>query len=828
MFVVRLLKGDGLIAQAPEGTFRAMKRSRFFPTIRLIAAAILLGAVIVGANVPVAGYLGIGRVVDPVHGLYGAARSAAADLRPIDSGYEATTTVAIDNRGVPHIFADSETDAVRALGFAVARDRLFQLEYLPRVASGRLSEILGEAALDTDRFLRRTEMGVAAKRNLQRIESENGIELALLNAFSEGVNAYIESLERHRLPIEYRLLGVAPERYEPLKSLLVLQLMTYDLSYRPPDDAYLDIVSRYGRATYDSLYPSVMPYSVPIVSGDVSRDVADATPPPPAAPAWLAGLVDAPRQSGDGRTLSDAFPGHIDGVGSNNWVVGPPMSTTGGPLLAGDMHLSLTVPPIWYEARLVTPETDVRGVTIPGAPVIVTGITDSLAWSFTNTASDQIDHFLLREDSTGANYLFEGEWLPFEQIVDTFAVRGEAPRIETRRRTRFGPVIEHRGAPIAIRWVGHRPNGTIVALREMNRATSIESFETAIRLWDSPMQNIAYADNHGRARIRTTGFVPVRRAGDGCGLLDGTSDAGDWVGRVPFESLPVAIADAGYAASANQRPTLRNDIYLHCRWQQPFRASRINTLLSSRSSHSLTDMQAYQSDVLSEQARLFVPLLGDLELAASARGAADELAMWDRVMDVASTEATLFSAWMDSLQLMLWDEPGFTPEERPHLALVHKLLVDDNGNKWFDRRATPARESGNDILKASFEAAAASAAGAKWGDVHSVTVRHVSRLTQLKALWRGPYPYPGYVETLSPGPGKNVVHSASWRVVVDLSTVPPTAYGSMPGGQSGDPLSPFYDSGLDAYLRFDYHPLERPRDPSSVGDQVIVFEPQSR
>jgi len=801
---------------------------------RLIIATLLFSSLLGLGSLPAVGYLSLGGALDPIRGLYASARAA----RPVAGirGFRGDSTVSVeyDTRGVPHIFAANDLDAVRALGFVSARDRLFQMDFLQRVASGRLAEILGDGAVDTDRYLRTTGIREGAARNWERIYREAGVEFHLLQAFSDGVNAYLERLAPRDLPIEYRLLGFEPEVFSPLTSLLVAQLMNYDLTYEAPDDAYINVVGRYGRAAYDSLFPTVLPYAVPMV-GDHLANVPVKSHAPPSTLHLPPSTLHAPPSTLHlpPSTLhappSPSFSGYFPGVGSNNWIVSGAASASGSPLLAGDMHLNLTLPPIWYEAHLNAPGLNVYGVTIPGSPVIIAGFNDSLAWAFTNSAADQIDHYLLRTDSSGTRYDFEGSWQAFDLVADTIRVRGQPPLVDTIRITRFGPVIQVAGQPIAVQWVGHKDNHIVSALYGMSRASNVDEFEAAVREWDSPMQNIAYADAQGVTRIRTTGFLPVRRRGDGCGLLDGTSRDGDWVGRVPFDAMPVVSNPSGFASSTNQRP-MAADYYINCKWTSAFRSARINDLLSAKATHDVADMARYQSDIRSVAAELFVPLLetpGVRErLSTVARAAADTLNMWNFEMAIDRREPLLFARWMENLERLVWDEPAFAAGGKPHLSVLHRMIVEDPTSRWFDRAASEGIESAFDVLGVAFELAVGEVDdGESWGGAHRLTIRHVTRLRQLRPFWRGPFAFPGHDETLAPGREMDVVSGASWRMIVDLSTSPPTARGIFPGGQSGDPLSEFYETGLGSYLRFDYYDLRMTGSAGELGGRLLQLEP---
>ena len=758
----------------------------------------------------------VGDLLDPVEGLYYNARTA---MHPSEAawtieGLKGAVQIVRDERGVPHIFAEHDLDGITALGFVVAQDRLFQLDFVPRVAAGRLAEILGPAALSTDRFLRRTGMEWGARKNLARINRQHGVEKALIEAYVRGVNAYIDALAPKDWPFEFKLLGYAPERYTPLHVLRILQYMTYDLTYRTDDPIYRELAASLGAEAYEALYPRFARLYVPIIPEPGGRMVAGAERPVFAA--------NGPEKT-DVRSLPAGTPweGYVEGKGSNNWAVASEKSATGAPILAGDMHLSLWLPSIWYEVHLVTPSMNTYGVTIPGAPLPVEGYNDVLGWAYTNTGSDQIDHYALSVDESGRRYRYQGEFVPFEEVPDTNFVKGTEPVVDTLRYSRWGPVVQSAGSTIALRWVAHDSSRTLRAQWEMNRARTMEEFQEALRLWDTPMQNILYADVRGNIAIRSTGYLPVRRGGHGIGVLDGSTDAHAWIGRVPFEDLPHSYNPAQhFLTSTNQQPADSTyPYYLGHNWPPGYRSLRIDTLLRGKDRHTVDDMRRYQADVHAVQWDLFVPLLDTLGgLTGRAGELRDMLVRWDGNAGVERPEPLVLDIYLNTLNAIVWDEPIFQRMKPPNEERLLALLSGEISPHWLDQVTTAAVEDAGDVMRLALAVTADSLsqrygpdpAGWRWGNHHHVVFRHFTRSDALKALWRGPYEYPGFAATLSPARGRMTTHSASWRMVVDFSQAPPAGYGVYPGGQSGNPFSPLYDAHIERYLRFELYPLLNP------------------
>ncbi len=530
--------------------------------------------------------------------------------------------------------------------------------------------------------------------------------------------------------------------------------------------------------------------------------------------------------------LGTLTEGYVPGKGSNNWAVAGARSATGAPILAGDMHLSLSLPAIWYEAHLVAPGLNVYGVTIPGAPLPVQAFNDRIGWTFTNTGSDQIDHLALQLNEDSSAYLHNGQYRPFEVVPDTIFVKGTPPAIGALHYAHWGPADLDAEPPTALRWVAHEPSHTLTALWHMNHASSYEAFQEAIRFWDTPMQNILYADADGNIAIRSTGLAPLRRTPDGTGLLDGSTDAHEWVGRIPFDELPHSYNPGqGYLASTNQQPAdTTYPYYLGRDWAPGYRSLRIDALLGSKDRHTLQDLKAYQGDVYVVQRDLFAPLLDSVGgLSPRANELRNLLNRWSGDATIDRPEPLVLDLYLDELERQVWDEPVFQRYERPDQTALYALIVEAPDSKWFDRANTPATEHAPDIMRTALETVADTLearygwerARWRWGDHHTVLFRHFTRSEALRPLWRGPYEYPGFASTLSPAADPVTTHSASWRVVVDFSTTPATGYGVYPGGQSGNPFSPLYDAHIETYLQFRHYPLDRPSTVDEIARDLV-------
>ncbi len=811
-------------------------RSRDWLPVVYSSVAVLL--VIMAMRLPVSGPLRLETLIDPVDGFWANARAAdrfsAGSIRV--PGMTAQAEVAFDRRGVPHIFAQSDEDAIRAFGYVVSGDRLFQMDFLRRVTAGRLAEVLGPDLVETDRFLRGTGMARSVDQNVAWMREENRIDLQVASWFAEGVNARLEAMTDVELPVEFRLLGYRPEKWTAKDAFLVGWNLMFDLTYQRESALVMDGVrSAMSAEDFDLLFRVDEPYSVPIVpleerhwnvAGGRARTAgtrplgAISVPKAPESHSIAPGAADL--------ALTEGF---LPGKGSNNFAVGGFRSATGAPIVAGDMHLGLNLPSIWYEVHLVTPDMNTYGVTVPGVPVPIEAFNRKIGWAFTNTGSDQVDHLELELDAEGVRYRYADGWRDLELIPDTIRVLDAPPVLETLRWSHWGPVTTDGGRTIATQWTANSRIRTFQALWRMNHAESYAEFESALRLWDVPMQNILVGAPGDTIAIRSTGYLPVRADGTGYGVRDGSSPLSEWTGRVPFDELPHVINPGrGYLASTNQRPADETyPYYLGRDWRAVMRSIRIDEILAGKETHSAADMAAYQGDVHAVQRDLFVPLIADLDgLSAQATRFRDALTSWDGSTAVDAREPALFSVWESMLREMTWDEPVFA-RRSPSRARLHQLLSETPDSPWLDIQRTSVREDAAMVLRASLEQAADSVAveGPLWGEMHGLVLRHITGSGALRPFWRGPIPYPGYSETLSPGAGLNVTHSASWRVVLDFSGEKIAARGIYPGGSSGNPFSTRYDASVDDFASFRLYDLHTPETPQALVDSRgrLVIDP---
>ena len=807
-------------------------------SLRLFSAVVVLGVALYAAARPAGPVPPLGPLLDPARGVW---RAAAASELPREAeatldGLGAGVTVIYDDRSVPHIFAASEDDAIRALGYVVARDRLFQLDLQTRAASGRLTELAGARALELDREPRRLGMTRAAERKLAALDPASAGARAIA-AYAEGVNAYIARMSPADVPLEYRLLGALPERWRPINSVHLLNRMGWTLSYGESDLDRERAARLVGRRAADALLPRDMPLQEPIVpngSGGVPR--LDESPlPPPGAPEHgapaLAVLPAAPRH--------DLLARDGDALGSNNWAVAPARTQRGHALLAGDPHLDLTLPSIWYEAHLVVPgKLDVYGVTIPGAPGIVIGFNRDVAWTFTNTEADVVDFYAETVDDGArpTRYMVDRAWRPLESRVERYlGPSGAVVAVDTVLYTHRGPMRRDGDRWLSMRWTVLDASNEVDALVRASHARSAAEWYEAMREWSAPAQNMLVADRAGTIAIRSTGHLPLRGGRAGREVADGARSSNDWSGFRPPERYPQAADPAqGFLASANQQPVdpRTDSSYLGAAWADPWRAIRINTLLRADSAATPESMRRDQTDPGSARADAFVPAFlaaaaartrdhADARLAESAR----LLGEWDRRYTREDRRAVLFELAMSELVRRTWDELAANGEggrrvATPPGSVLLRLLRDSASAWWDDSRTGDVRETRDMILAASLRAALDSAErrhgapdgpGWRWGAVQHANIGH---LLGLAGFSRRGLEVQGGPSTLNPVGGRGTF-GPSWRMVVELGDEV-RAWGTYPGGQSGNPASRRYDDRIATWQAGELDSLRVPRTPGAL------------
>lgn len=814
-----------------------MKRGALSGT--LLVVLIILASQRIGPLPP------LGPLLDPVNGVWALATIAELSEREELQipGLSAPVEIVFDDRGVPHIFASTSADAAQALGYVVARDRLFQLEFRWRVTAGRISEMVGAAALSSDRYLRRLGLAWSAERDFAALDPASPVAREIA-AYADGVNAWIDQLGRRDLPLEYRLLGAKPSPWEPAYSLYLIKLMGWDLTFAVTNDLRrLRLQARVGREAADALLPVNSPIQEPIQPNGSEGPRFDfrVLPPPGEIDRDAAQIARTLERALGPLALEASNLPEPTPWASNNWVVAPERTAAGYALLAGDPHLGLTLPSIWYEAHIVVPgDLDVYGVTLPALPLIVLGFNRDVAWSMTNTGADIIDYYEeeLDDREHPTRYRLDGEWRPLELRIESFrGVDGEELATDTIYHTHRGPMVSDDGRWLSMRWLVLEESGQEESLRAAARATSVEEWLGAMEEVSTPAQNVVLADRQGTVAIRSNGKYPLHPDGSGLEVRPGNTSASDWVGFWPLQEYPFSLnPEQGYLASTNQQPIDPevDDTYLGSGWPAPWRAMRINQLLRADSAVTPEAMRRYQTDPGNARADLFVPFfLGAVAGAipndenAAAREATRLLGEWDRRYTKGNDRAVLFEYAMNELVRRTWDELEVTRDDgrrrrvaTPSTAVLASLLHQPDSEWWDDRATDDRKEERDAVLIASLGAALERAradhgepdeGGWRWDGIRHANIYHLLRFPSLSAL---DLPIQGGPGTLNPSSGSGT-HGASWRMVVELGPEM-SAWSIYPGGQSGNPASSRYDDRIQKWVEGELDPVLFPRRPADI------------
>ena len=809
---------------------------RSSPVTIVLSLVLLAGALYVGFT-PLGAAPALGAFLDPVHGVWSVA--TRANLAPTESeaihGLSAPVDVRYDDRGVPHIFAKNTLDAMRALGWVHARDRLFQMEIQTRAVAGTLSELAGPRTLPLDRESRLQGLAWSAERNTAIIDtsSESGREAL---AYSDGVNTFIDHMSAADMPFEYHLLGAHPQRWKPAYSAYLLARMgltlTLEVSNWELKRAQADALV--GKAATDVLFPMNEPLQEPIQPNGQKSVRADwITIPAPAAPnaqklalsqamaRALAAVETATLPMSPG-AQQDVATGEF-AVGSNNWAVSPKRTAAGHALLAGDPHLALSMPSIWYEAHIVVADTlDAYGVTLPGAPFVAIGFNRNVAWSETNTGADVADYYAetVDNDAHPGKYKLDGEWKPLELRIETFHdKKGKTLATDTIYHSHRGPMLRVGTQWVSRRWTVLDPSDALRPFRDLNKAKTSAELMRAIEPYAVPAQNFITADRDGHIAIRSTGHFPVRAANaNGDALIDGSLSANDWKGWWPVSDYPQSFDPAqGYLASNNQQPKdpKVDPRYFGHDWATAWRAMRINTLLRADSLVTPDAMRLFQTDPTSAQPQYFLPFIHAAAAAVPAGSdsglivrASKLLDSWDGKFTKENERAILYEYVIDEISRRTWDElripdksasGGYYMAATPNSMILLELMQDPK-NIWWDDRSTPnVVEDRDAIIRAAIAAAyrrvvvehGEEGLNWRWDQIRHANIYHLLRLPALSRL---NIPVQGGSTTLAPALAAGT-HGASWRMVVELGP-DVRAWGTYPGGQSGNPSSKRYDDRL--------------------------------
>ncbi len=745
-------------------------------------------------------------------------------------GLRESVTVRRDARGIPYIEAATEDDLYFAQGYVTASDRLWQMDLLRRTGRGELAEIFGRAALEEDK--RRRIYGFA--RLAEEMERDAAPQLRrVLEAYAGGVNAYINSLDAKILPAEFRLLGYKPRAWRPADSLVIGKIFSEILTRPWTADvqraALFDIAPDKLRA----LTNDQSPLDVIVVGSDNVKRQSKFMTKTMAQISSSSRLFQQLAQIEQTMERSHRRVGlHAEDLAaSNNWVVSGKRTTSGKPMLANDPHLSASAPGIWYMTHLSAPDLRVAGVTAPGAPGIIIGHNEHIAWGVTNLGPDVQDVYVETFDAKNPRmYKTPQGWREAQTRREEIKVRKSSTDANTEivphdvTVTRHGPVVlEREGNRYALKWTALDPNAIeFTAFYTINRARNWREFTNALATYKGAMQNFVYADRENNIGYYGAGQVPIRQTGDGSLPYDGASDAGEWTGLIPFAELPhIFNPPSGLIVTANNRVVGRSyKNHLTNDWAAPYRARRIYDLLDAKSKLSMDDFQKIQADVYSIGGKFFANETFNILNKAATTGDATRdknalphltlalklLANWNGEVTPESRAAAFVSTMRTAFrERVVAGVVGAERAENYRGANVENfadMVLKTQAREWlpngFSSYAQLLEACARDAYEQLGKQLGADETKWTWGAISQVRFPHP--LAQVP-IFGTPFviqPFAQRGSGFSAGATVNVGANVSMRLIIDASDWNKTRQNIAPG-QSGNPASPHWKDQLESW-----------------------------
>jgi penicillin amidase len=763
------------------------------------------------------------------------------------AGLEAEVEVIRDQDGIPHIYAANAHDLFLAQGYVHAQDRFYQMDFWRHQTAGRLSELYGDGTTDIDRFLRTLGWRRVAE---QEYALADDAAKAVLDAYAEGVNAYLADQSPADLSLEYAVLGLTglrnyvPEPWHPADTLAWGKAMAWDLGGNLDEEIDRALLLQ-------AIGPDRTTDYMPLFGEDL----------PTILPNPALGAAPLERLHGQLAAVDQIMGERFDGIGSNNWVVAGSRTASGMPLLANDPHLGFAIPAIWYEVGLHCQPVstacpyNVRGFSFAGVPAVIIGHNARIAWGFTNVNPDVQDLYIERINPANPNqYEVNGKWVDMTVREETISLLGGDPQTLTIRSTRHGPLItdvfgledfaaeagldpQHQYA-LALRWTALDPNRLFQSVFELNRAGNFDEFRAALSHFAAPAQNVVYADVDGNIGYQMPSNVPIRVAGDGLLPVPGWTDEHEWMGYIPFNELPYSYnPPQGYIATANNAVVGEDYPYLISRaWDAGYRAARIVELLEDKTGLTLADMAAIQGDNRNLGAGEVLPVLFQVDLQDRAlMNEAAALRGWDYQLNATSHEAAVYMSFFNRLIALTFhdDVPeDFWPGGGGSTWLTLRQILPNPTAAWWDIQQTEGVEQRDDIFRMAWAEGLADLEARlggnrdrwTWGQLHTTTFENEtvgqSGISVIDGLFnRGPYATSG---------GSSIVNANGWnlarddrdpagdpyavgggpsmRMIVDLGNLD-NSLTIFTTGQSGHAFHPHYIDFAEPWAQIEYHPM---------------------
>jgi penicillin amidase len=764
----------------------------------------------------------VGKFLSPQHGCWQNAEPVAKDFNGNISipGLKDKAEVYFDESLIPHVYAKSQEDACYVQGYLHAKFRLWQMEFQTFAAAGRLSEILGPGENNSyvkyDRSMRRLGMVAGAEKALKQMEMDSVVKRDC-DAYTAGVNEYISHLKSSELPLEYKLLNYTPEPWNNLKIALFVKYMAYDLAGGDNDFEMTNAKSFFSKEDFAKLYPAVQDSVDPVIPKGTHFL-------PPAVHPQMPATADSLYFNNTNTVMARELKPEKSN-GSNNWAVDSTKTLSRRPILCNDPHLSTNLPSIWYQMQIHTPDYNVYGVSFPGAPYVIIGFNDNCAWGITNAGRDVRDYYSIKfKDDSRREYWFNNEWKPAEIRVDTIKIRGQLPFYDTVATTVFGPVMfdptfagftdNTTNRSYAVHWQANDPSDELSTFSRFQSIRDYGDYKEALATFKVPGQNFVFADKTGQIAIWQQGEFPAKWKGQGLFVMPGEDSSYMWQGSIPMEENPnLPGPDRGFVSSANQLPADTSYPYYLGSDFPIYRGLVINRKLRQLNSITPADMMSLQTDnfdIFAEMARpLLLRNIDESRLNEEQRRYLKIFSLWNLRNDPNEEGPVIFKCWWTHLDAAIYDDE-FSKTSlsmmRPFESTLLEALLKDTAYSFIDNVNTPEKETLSKVITDAFLQSMPDLAQAgkdgklSWAKFKDTWARHLLRLP---ALSRMHLPIGGGTHSIN---AAKQFHGPSWRMIVHL-TNKTEAYGIYPGGQSGNPGSPYYDTFIDKWAAGRYNPL---------------------
>ncbi|MDO8805005.1 MAG: penicillin acylase family protein [Elusimicrobiota bacterium] len=744
-------------------------------------------------------------IIDPVRGIW--KNTAPRKHTDVKLGsLHARSAVIWNKTDIPYIFSSTPEDLYRVQGYVLASQRLWQMEFLARATAGRLSELYGPMALDLDKFNRAAALPRSAEIILAEAMKDPFTKMAL-EAYAEGVNEYIKTLDKASRPVEYKFFNVYPEPWTPLKSALVYISLSWQLSGY---DSRAELrrsntLQRLGQDRFQRIFPAKRPWAHPMTNS-VCKPRTAAGPVPDEG----MDLQFIPIDKG-------FWP--PPGIGSNAWAVRFGSPGAYSTLLASDPHLPLTSPSIWFLNQLSDGGHTVLGASVPGVPGVIVGSNSDYAWSVTNGGLDVVDWYGIKfKDDSWSEYELDGAWVRTTRRNELIRVRGSKEVNVPVTFTHHGPVsfgYESGGKRVglAMHWSGHSKTNPFAVFLRLDRGADRSAFKAALAGLSMPL-NFLYADRKGNIAGYTAGSIPERLSGTGKHLSDGSRSANDWRGYLPSSEAPrTENPKSNYVFSANQDPVGANShVYLGI-FPPDYRAARIEELLRAGPVEKIGTHLKMQLDEKCPEAEIVLPellkLVSRKELSPFELQALGLLLNWDFLAAANDPAPSVFEAWWRTYRKLAWEKEAGKDAalmEPPGTDLYAAWLT---GNKDSSAKTPPDSKAPGRLATEALHQAVlelvkkygAAPAQWQWGKINEVTIAHVSRIPNFgqRAPWVN-----GGLQSLNAFHGS---YGPSLRLIVQFDSHGPKVMAGYPGGASGNPGDPLSASLVNEFMAGKLNPV---------------------